>query len=410
MTREVGALLEEKEGRIIAKQEPDLASFFQRDNLTFIPLPAFAYNRNEGYWVGGLVSILKANAQQEIDDIFAPQYLYNRYVGQSVTMNYYGYRSETVQYHAVASYAEKVQKSIDLSYKNLGAGGGRYIVGADVNWFKNPFARFFGFGNNSKLYNETDYTAREANAKLSAGINLGPDLSILLTGRYRDVRLENGIINTLPQTTVRFSRVPGVEGAQIFGGRLTFLYDTRDSVLTPLKGSYVNFSSEMNTNLLHDEPNRWLRFTLDARHLLPHDSGRKVFVARFLADGVMRTDKSPLRAIPFYERPMLGGESTLRAFGLNRYIGDSALLLNMEERIQIVEKDFVGHKVELEGAPFLDVGRVQRLDRTGLTFNKWQVNPGIGFRALARPNVVGRLDLAYGRDGGNAYVGLDYPF
>ena len=39
-----------------------------------------------------------------------------------------------------------------------------------------------------------------------------------------------------------------------------------------------------------------------------------------------------------------------------------------------------------------------------------QVNPGVGLRVIARPNVVGRLDVAYGKDGGNAFVGLDYPF
>jgi len=31
-------------------------------------------------------------------------------------------------------------------------------------------------------------------------------------------------------------------------------------------------------------------------------------------------------------------------------------------------------------------------------------------RILARPHVVGRLDVAYGRDGENLFVGLDYPF
>jgi len=29
---------------------------------------------------------------------------------------------------------------------------------------------------------------------------------------------------------------------------------------------------------------------------------------------------------------------------------------------------------------------------------------------MARPHVVGRLDLAYGKDGTNVFVGLDYPF
>ena len=39
-----------------------------------------------------------------------------------------------------------------------------------------------------------------------------------------------------------------------------------------------------------------------------------------------------------------------------------------------------------------------------------QYNPGIGFRLLARPNVAARVDVAYGRDGANVFVGLDYPF
>jgi len=32
-----------------------------KSDYTFIPLPAFAFNRNEGYWLGGLVAILKTN-------------------------------------------------------------------------------------------------------------------------------------------------------------------------------------------------------------------------------------------------------------------------------------------------------------------------------------------------------------
>jgi hypothetical protein len=34
----------------------------------------------------------------------------------------------------------------------------------------------------------------------------------------------------------------------------------------------------------------------------------------------------------------------------------------------------------------------------------------VGLRLLARPNIASRLDAAYGRDGVNVFVGLDYPF
>ena len=401
---------EDKQESMASEKEAGFLRFFRREDLTFIPLPAFAYNRNERYWAGGLMPILKTNPRGEITDLVAPQYLYNQFVGHNGSLNYYGYRSDTAQYHAVVSYAEKVERTIDLSYKDLGAGGGRYIIWADGAWFKNPFARFFGLGNNSKESNESNYTSRETNLKLAGGINLSPDLSILITERYRDVRLDNGVVPSLPQTTTAFRTTAGVEGAQIFGTKLTFLYDTRDSQLTPVKGRYLNLSGEFNTNVQHAAPNRWLRFTLDARQLIPHDSDRKVLVLHFLADGVIRTDETLRRTIPFYERPMLGGENTLRAFGLNRFFSDTAWLVNVEERMQIAEKRVFDHNVDLQVAPFVDMGRVQRLDRHSFSFEHTQVNPGVGFRVLARPYVVGRLDAAYGKDGGNVFVGLDYPF
>ena len=325
-------------------------------------------------------------------------------------MNYYGYRSDTVQYRAIVNYAERVQKNFDFSYKDLGAGGGRYILGGQVNFFKNPFSRFFGFGNGSRLNNETDYTARETNLNAYIGLNLSPDLSIILTGRYRDVRVENGIIPTLPETSVKFPRAPGVEGAQLTGGKLSLLYDTRDSQLTPIKGTYALFSTEMISNVQHAAPNRWVHFIFDARHLLPHDGDTKVFVIRFLADGVVRTDQTRSRDIPFYERPTLGGETTLRAFGLNRFISDQAFLVNLEERVRVREVQIMDHKIEMQLAPNLDMGKVTNLTRQHFTFTQTQINPGLGIRVMAKPHVIGRLDISYGRDGSNAFVGVDYPF
>ncbi|MDE3117772.1 MAG: BamA/TamA family outer membrane protein [Nitrospirota bacterium] len=407
---ESAPLSEERQGRVVSPQELDLASLFTSGAYTYFPLPAFGYSRNESYYVGSLVPILKANKKGEIDDIFAPQYLYNQYVGNSLTMNYYGYRSDTVQYRAIVNYAERVQKNFDFSYKDLGAGGGRYILGGQVNFFKNPFARFFGLGNGSRLDAETDYTARETNLNAYIGLNLSPDFSVIVTGRYRDVRVENGIIPSLPQTNVAFSGSPGLEGAQMTGGKLSFLFDTRDSQLTPTKGAYALFSTEMVSNVQHNDPNRWVRFVLDARRLFQHDGDEKIFLARFMVDGIVRTDNTRGRDIPFYERPTLGGETTLRAFGLNRYINDQLWLLNLEERIRVKSVTIMDHKLEFEVAPNLDLGRVYNLAREPFTLNQTQINPGVGLRVMARPHVVGRLDISYGRDGSNAFVGVDYPF
>jgi hypothetical protein len=387
----------------LAKEEHVLKELPVEGAYTVIPLPAFSYNRNEGPWYGVLVPILRANPRGEIEDILAPLYLHNRHIGETFTLNYYGYRSNTIQYRAVASYSTEVERNFELSYKDTGVGAGRFILAAEGTWFKNAFARFFGFGNKTHEERETTYTSREGHVKLTAGLNLGSHASLLFTERYRDVRIEDGVITSLPQTKAFFNGVAGIGGAQILGHRLTYLYDSRDNVLTPTRGSYVAIYGEVTQNFIHDKPDRWLRYGLDARHSFPHAGGRMVFVARFWLEAVSGQE------VPFYERPMLGGENTLRAFGLNRFIDDTALLVNFEERIRVLSKRFFDHAVELELSPFLDFGRVTT-NWESARLRRFQINPGVGIRALARPNVVGRLDVGYGKDGANVFVGLDYPF
>ena len=393
--------------------EPVLKALPAESGYTVIPLPSISYNRNERYWIGTLTSLLKANAKGDIEDIWAPQYLYNPIVGHGGTLSYYSYPSDTVQYHAMAWYSQKVDRGVEFGYKDLGAGAGRYILAADFAAFKNPFARFFGFGSRAPAYQETAYTSRELQIKLTAGINLTPDFSFMLTERYRNVRIDDNIIPSLPSTKQLFETIPGIEGAQVLGHGLTLRYDTRDSQLMPTKGTYVNALAEFAHNLKTDEENQWGHVTLDARRLFPH-GGDKVFLARLFFNGVFGhiERKGTTLGVPFYEQPTLGGEDTLRAFGRNRYTGTWAVLANIEERVPVLSKRFFDHAIEIEVAPFLDVGRVGQTGVSAghLLFRDIQVNPGAGFRLLAKPNVVGRLDIGYGRDGANVFVGLDYPF
>ena len=394
--------------------EHALKSLPTKSEYTVIPLPSFSYNRNERYWIGAITPILKTDSKGNIRDIWAPQYLFNPLVGHGGSLSYYGYPSDNEQYRASVWYSEKVDRGIDFGYKNVAAGGGRYILAADFAAFKNPFARFFGFGDRTTESQETNYTSRELLVKLTVGLNLTPDLSVMWTERLRIVRVDEGVVSSLPQIRQLFSAIPGIQGSQVLGHGLVLRYDTRDSQLIPTKGTYVNVSAEFNQNLQSGDENQWGHVTLDGRHLIPHVSNRMVFVSRFFFGGVFGQieRKGTELGVPFYEQPTLGGEDTLRAFGHNRYIGSWAVLINLEERVRVLDKTIFDHDIRLELAPFLDIGRVGRtgVDITRLLFTNVQVNPGIGLRLLAMPSVVGRFDVAYGKDGMNAFVGLDYPF
>jgi hypothetical protein len=37
-------------------------------------------------------------------------------------------------------------------------------------------------------------------------------------------------------------------------------------------------------------------------------------------------------------------------------------------------------------------------------------SPGVGIRAVVRPNIVGRMDIGWGSEGMAVFVGLGYPF
>ncbi len=113
--------------------------------------------------------------------------------------------------------------------------------------------------------------------------------------------------------------------------------------------------------------------------------------------------------MPFLERSILGGETTLRGYGRNRFIDSSYLLLNLEERIRLFRWALFNVNTDWELAPFIDLGSVMKniLEASPHAF---QFNPGIGFRAVVRPNIVGRVDIGFGNEGPAVFVGLGYPF
>ncbi len=111
-------------------------------------------------------------------------------------------------------------------------------------------------------------------------------------------------------------------------------------------------------------------------------------------------DETPGREVPFLERSILGGENTLRGYGRDRFIDSHYFLWNLEERIRLFRWAVFNVNTDWEIAPFVDVGIMQSAE----------VTPGLGLRAVVRPNVLGRIDIGFGKEGAAVFVGLGYPF
>jgi len=369
-----------------------------------IPLPAIAASPNEGVTYGGLTAFLLHDANDEVGTLVAPQLNYNPNFG--VTGTVYGTfaLSPERDMEFNASKSTKINEDFEIRIRDKTFLGKRLELAAFLFAFTDGSARFFGFHATSPRETETNFGDRESGLVLSTGYDVVDHVQIVVGERLRSVSVVGGAIASLPFTRDVFAPgvVPGIGGFTAHAQKLAVVYDTTDSRTVPTRGVFAAGSVEGSFKALGSSAD-FIRFELEARGYLPLLDDRVITAGRFASTQVRGS------GVPFLERSILGGENTLRGFGRNRFIDMGAILLNIEERIQVLRYRLFNVDTHWEVAPFVDIGTVmESLGR--IDWRKVQVNPGIGFRAAARPNVLGRIDVGYGKEGVAVYVGLKYPF
>ncbi len=368
----------------------------------YFPLPAVSNTRNDGNDAGLIMPTLITKPDGDLQYIIAPMFVVNSIVGVRGSLNVFRYDTGGREMRIMASYSEKIERKLLFSYIDPAFSNGRYALSVGASFFKDATMRFFGIGQQTPESDETNYTARETRAHWKFGVHLNEVTQIAIGERFREVRVQRGATD-LPFTAEVFPTVDGVQGATILGHRATFHYDTRDSLVAPTDGTQVTAYAELNQNLQNGDNPVFYRYALEMKKLFPSESKRLILVVR----GNVQTTFG--RQVPFYERSSLGGQNNLRGYGVDRFIDDQLVALNIEQRIHVLRTRITNVIADFEIAPFVDMGKVSN------TFRKRQlrdyvVTPGIGFRGIIRPNVVGRVDYGYSREGGAVFAGLDFPF
>ena len=365
-------------------------------------IPSVSTTRNDGTSYGLIVPNLVTDQDKELRYLVTPVFVLNTLVGAQGSLNMFRYDTGGREMRVIASYSEKIERKLMFSYIDPAFSNGRYALSIGASFYKNATMRFFGISQDTPESNETNYTAREGRAHWKFGVHLNEVTQIAVGERFRQVRVQRGATD-LPFTAAVFPTVDGIQGATILGHRATFHYDTRDSLVAPTDGTQVSAYAELNQNLQNGDNPVYYRYALDVTKLLPSESKRLILVVR----GNLQTTFG--HQVPFYERSSLGGQNNLRGYGVDRFIDDNLVVLNIEERIHVMRTRIFNVAAEFEIAPFVDMGKVFN------TFKKRQlqdyvVTPGIGFRAMVRPSVVGRVDYGYSSEGGAVFAGLDFPF
>ncbi len=372
-------------------------------DVQYFPVPVVSTSKNDGSEGGLIVPILFTDPDGDLRYVVAPMLINNSYLGARGTLNIFRYEPGGREIRFVGSYTEEIERKVAFSYADPAFSQGRYSLNFGASFFKNATARFFGLGDATSESGETNYTAREARVNWRFGIHVNEVTQIAVGQRFRQVSLQRGGVD-LPFTGDQFSSVDGVQGETlIFGNRATFYYDTRNNLVSPTDGMAVTAYAEVNQNIRNGDHPIYSRYELEVKKLLPSESKRAILILRADLQATIGDQ------VPFFEQSSLGGQNNLRGYGVDRYIDKNLVALSIEERIHIMRAKIAGVTADFEIAPFLDTGQVFN-DYTDVNFNDYRMTPGIGFRGVVRPNVVGRVDYGYSREGGAVFAGLDFPY
>lgn len=372
-------------------------------DVQYFPVPAVSTSKNDGNDVGLIVPFLNTDADGELKYLVAPMIVHNSIVGTRGSLNVFRYEPGGRETRFIGSYTERIERRLSFSYTDPAFSQGRYSLSVGASYFKNATSRFYGLGQETLEAAETNYTDVETRANWRFGVHLNEVTQISVGQRFRQVSLQRGATD-LPYTGDQFSTVDGVQGETfILGHRATFYYDTRNNLISPTDGMAVTAYAEVNQNIRNGDHPMYSRYELEVKKLFPSESKRAILIVRANLQATIGDQ------VPFFEQSSLGGQNNLRGFGVDRFIDKNLVALSIEERIHLMRAKIAGASADFEIAPFLDTGQVFN-DYRDVTFRNYRMTPGIGFRGIVRPNVVGRVDYGYSREGGAIFAGLDFPY
>lgn len=376
----------------------------EKVKVVTVPLPVIASSPNEGITYGALAAFLIHNKQDEVATLLAPQVNHNENFG--ITTSLYGafYPTPDRNLEVNLSNSTKVNYDYEFKIRDISLMNKTLELNLFAYAFSDGSARFYGFNARSPQQQETNYTDEEFGYTMSAGIPITKHIQVVIGDRFRDVAIRRGAIRRLPATTDEFSvaEVPGLDGFATHALRLSLVYSTLDNRDTPTYGGYTRITFEPSLKVLGGAGD-YRHYEVEMKGYVPMANARYISVFRFMYNQTLGRD------VPFLEQSILGGETTLRGYGRNRFIDNSFFLCNLEERIRLFRWEIFNVTADWEIAPFMDMGAVmESLDKASI--RNFEFNPGIGFRAIVRPNIVGRVDLGIGQNGPAIFVGLGYPF
>lgn len=387
-----------------------VSRWFNPATAPFIPIPEVAADPDNGTTVGLIPTWLKTDEHHDIRQIIAPDIIHNPYFGYGVHGRIYDYPSTDEQWSIIGGIKQRVERSIDGEYQTGRLRDRRWSINLSALYDRDGTFRFYGIGNQSNANAQTNFTGEQEVLQAQIGLNLTHAWQLQYTLRMRAYDVLPGTLPLIPSIYTVFPDVRGLRTTKELLHRVAIVYDTRDDVTVPTRGvEWVLYGGMASrAGILNDS--LYSETGIDGRVFWPiaRNSTLAVHTAlRYMPQA---------RHAPFWalsslggSLSLIGGTQPLRGYGSGRFYDRNAFSATVELRQKIGSIRIASTRLDLQVAPFLDVGRVfSRLE-------SWPISQlhkvvGVGFRGVARPFVVGYVDVGYGSEGAAVFSGIGYPF
>jgi hypothetical protein len=365
-----------------------------------IPLPVWATLPNEGTTWGAMPVFLRVcPSDRRTEAIIAPSVTWNSVIRYTGTLRWYHYPSDETTFTFIGSVSTHVNYNALAWWQRLPTRQGVWTDELILRLQRSVFFRFFGLGPDTPSTAETSYTGLRAFATARRGLNLARNLNLGASiGVERDGVEAIGVPG-LPLAPAVFPDAPGMNGATLLWQGVSLRYDDR------MGGDYAERGLRMEVGGaivegLAGSPT-FFRGGAQVSAVVP-ELPRVTGAARVAWAGVTSSEA------PFYQQSRLGGSFLLRGFTLDRFVDRQAWTAEVEQRIRLFRTHIYGVFTDWRVDPFVAAGQV--FGPFGDAFSRPQLSVGLGLRALVRPNVLGRIDLAAAGEGLKVYVEIGYPY
>jgi outer membrane protein assembly factor BamA len=287
-----------------------------------------------------------------------------------------------------ASYTTKKQYIFRLSTDWYFKGDAAKLF-ADISFVKFP-ALFYGIGPDTAADLEEDYTPTEFELegnflwKIFSQVYVGPRLHLSHL-EIKEIE-EGGLFDQ--------GDFPGSRGATIFGFGGQLVWDRRDSVFYPLRGSLLEAKTTLYDNFIGSDLD-FTQLIFDYRQFI---NIYKLHVLAFQYYMVLSGGE-----VPFNVMPRVGGPYLLRGYYSGRFRDENYIAVQGEYRFPIFWR--------FGGAVFGSIGQVApEIDEFSFENIKAAAGAGVRFAWDTKQRINVRFDVGFSRSDTSFYVNIGEAF